>query len=1362
MSNYLFPRRITYMDQKNAKKEGYYSSLVGFRRAVPIILIALAIFVAVCFIADGTGALGSGLGDLLLGLFSAGAYAIPALLAIHGVFYAEDVAKKRTVSRIIFSVITVLFVSAIEYTIVFWGKEPVFDPVGCFSAKSTGGFIGSVVAFGLIKVLGPIGIYIVAGALLAIYITFFFAGKNSAAGRVLLSILGAIAGVLALIELGIKKLFSVFKKKKENREYRANEKKNAELLDDQFFSVNNGMSELRIDDLGIHEKKSSLDVAEDPTLQSSVFPKNSVKSDELPPPARKSAEPKTERKSVNIDYGFDTASVSVGAGAYEADKTEAKEAKAEERKEEARSPYSAESDSAESVFTQSFDPFDFATGEKMASKPSSKAVKKEEPSGIREVATPISSLTPEEYERQKRLRDFENRKKQVIESRMGNAYKAAPQHTPIQIEKRASEEEPTSRDNVKTASFTFTQEPSYRQATPVENGAMRKTIEKREHEEHNDLREREAEMAAAHVAERVAMSNPTYKRSANEMYTVVRITESTKPEEEKAPVADTAAPVRDHEASEPTVTAESTAYTAPEEKEDVYTAPDAKTSEVTYTAQTPSVSEEAYATFTSSVSAESSYAEDIRGEYASEDVTANDSESAVSSDSGEEASASPFKTYEAPSVEPITEDVREEPVTLTVERTMLSPTPTVSERDKKYTLLGEDMPLSAEESEESAEENDDFNWSMEGSEAGADNVGDDNEAGTILSFGDDEDSEEDEAESEELYTEMPEEEAIITEEIPPEEQNPEVLRQRAMFPILDLEDPEEDEEDDELIEEIEPIEDEEPISADDFGEPDEPVEDDFDEELPPFDVDEPKPTASVVPISEVKSEKKEKAKPDYSDFVFPPIDLLGLDNDGGDEDFNEEIQENADKLIETLASFNVTASIKGVDRGPRITRYEVVPAKGVKVSNVMNLQDDIALGLAAEGIRMEAPIPGKSAIGVEIPNKRSSNVRLRELLETEDFKNNKSKTAVCIGKDVAGQPVINDIAKMPHLLIAGATGMGKSVCINSLMISILYKARPDEVKFIMIDPKQVEFTMYNGIPHLLVPVVSDAKKAAGALMWAVEEMEKRYNLLNTLCVRNIDGYNEKVSKDKSLGEPMSKIIIVIDEFADLMLQVKDPVENLVMRIAQKARAAGIHLIIGTQRPAVNVITGTIKANIPSRIACKVASNTDSRTVLDAGGAEKLLNKGDMLFAFSGAIKPLRAQGAFVADSEVEAIMNHLKQFSDGNSYDESVMQEIESAAAKCSKKGGSGDHDDGDDSGAGEGILNDRQFLDAVELAVNSGKIATSLIQRKLSIGYGKAAKFIDYMEDLGIVGEANGQRPRDVLMSPDEWREKLARTMID
>ena len=530
-------------------------------------------------------------------------------------------------------------------------------------------------------------------------------------------------------------------------------------------------------------------------------------------------------------------------------------------------------------------------------------------------------------------------------------------------------------------------------------------------------------------------------------------------------------------------------------------------------------------------------------------------------------------------------------------------------------------------------------------------------------------------------------------------------------------------------------------------------EEDYEDEVP---FDEPTevapPTSALVPVKEKKEEVK---KPDYSDYVFPDIELLKKEESLFNDNNQAENQENADKLIETLADFNVTASIKGYDRGPRITRFEVVPAKGVKVSQILNLQDDIALNLAAGDIRMEAPIPGKSAVGIEIPNKKSSIVRLRELLEGAEFKCSKSKTLACIGRDIAGHPVYGDLADMPHLLIAGATGMGKSVCINSILISLLYKARPDEVKFIMIDPKQVEFTMYDGIPHLLVPVVSDPKKAAGALMWAVEEMERRFESLKALCVRQVDAYNEKVTADPSLGSPMSKIIIVIDEFADLMLQVKDPVESLVMRIAQKARAAGIHLVIGTQRPSVNVITGVIKANIPTRLSCKVMSNVDSKTILDMGGAEKLLDKGDSLFIRKDSPKPHRVQCAFVSDGEVESIMSFLKQYGNGENYDAQVMADIDRAAQKCSKKGERNDREDDEVSdGSGEGYLNDRQFLDAVELAVNTRKISTSLIQRKLSIGYGKAAKFIDIMEDMGVVGESNGQRPREVLLTPDEWRE--------
>ena len=450
-----------------------------------------------------------------------------------------------------------------------------------------------------------------------------------------------------------------------------------------------------------------------------------------------------------------------------------------------------------------------------------------------------------------------------------------------------------------------------------------------------------------------------------------------------------------------------------------------------------------------------------------------------------------------------------------------------------------------------------------------------------------------------------------------------------------------------------------------------------------------------------------------------------------------------------------------MDRGPRITRYEVVPARGVKVNSITALFNDIKLNLGKVGVRMEAPIPGKSAIGFEIPNKAPKTVRLRELIENDEFNSPKNTdTFAAIGKDVAGNPVYGDICKYPHALICGATGMGKSVCINSIMMSILYRARPDDVKFIMIDPKKVEFKMYSGIPHLLIPVITESKQAAGALMWAVEEMERRYELIETHCVRNIQAYNELVAKGSITGDHLPLIVIVIDELADLMMQVRDPVEDLIMRIAQKARASGIHLLIGTQRPSTNIITGSIKANIPSRLSCKVTSQVDSRTIFDMKGAEDLLNKGDMLYWPVDRPSPLRVQGAFVSDDEVAAVTNFLKSQVKENIYDDEIFSEVNKAAQKCGNKksGGAQDEDDGGGSGEQCGYYNDVQFLDAVELAIRSQKVSTSLLQRKLSIGYGKAAKYIDAMEDIGVVSEPNGQKPRDVLITLDEWHEKLSR----
>ena len=492
-------------------------------------------------------------------------------------------------------------------------------------------------------------------------------------------------------------------------------------------------------------------------------------------------------------------------------------------------------------------------------------------------------------------------------------------------------------------------------------------------------------------------------------------------------------------------------------------------------------------------------------------------------------------------------------------------------------------------------------------------------------------------------------------------------------------------------------------------------------------------------------------EPEVAPYRFPPIDLLTPDNSKKDPGVREELLENAKKLVETLRSFNVKTKIVDVSRGPTITRYELMPEAGTKVRTISNLTDDIALSFATTGVRIEAPIPGKSAVGIEVPNKTSATVHLRTLLEDRRFSDAQSKITAALGEDVAGEAIYLDIAKMPHLLIAGATGMGKSVCINSLIVSLLFKATPDEVKLILIDPKKVELSIYNGLPHLLVPVVSDPKKAAGSLSWAVSEMERRFNLIEEAGVGVLLYYNAGAAADPS-RTPLPQIVIIIDELADLMMTAPDDVESSICRLAQKARAAGMHLIIGTQRPSVDVITGLLKSNIPSRIAFTVASQVDSRTIIDRAGAERLIGRGDMLYNQLGAAKPIRVQGAFVSESEVEAITEFIKNANSekNDGYSEDVIEQIEREAEKC---GSSKKHiaDAGDDAGDEDPML--RQ---AIELAVESRKISTSLIQRRLSLGYGRAAKLIDRMEQLGYVSAPDGQKPRDVLISKEEFMEMV------
>ena len=506
-------------------------------------------------------------------------------------------------------------------------------------------------------------------------------------------------------------------------------------------------------------------------------------------------------------------------------------------------------------------------------------------------------------------------------------------------------------------------------------------------------------------------------------------------------------------------------------------------------------------------------------------------------------------------------------------------------------------------------------------------------------------------------------------------------------------------------------------------------------------------------VQDIKQLAIDIPKPEYK---YPPIELLG-EGEGvkKGENVREELHDNAAKLVSVLASFNVKTKIVGVSRGPTITRYELLPEPGTRVKSISNLVDDIALNLATSGVRIEAPIPGKAAVGIEVPNKTAETVYLRSLIADKNFSEHKSKISSALGKDVAGTSVIMDIQKMPHLLIAGATGMGKSVCINSLLVSLLYKATPDEVKLILIDPKKVEFSIYNGLPHLLVPVVSDPKKAAGSLTWAVNEMERRFGLIESVGVREIDGYNKITANDPE-HEFMPRIIIVIDELADLMSTAPDDVETSIARLAAKARAAGMHLVIGTQRPSVDVITGVIKANIPSRIAFTVASQVDSRTIIDRSGAENLIGRGDMLYNPVGAAKPLRVQGAFVSDSEVDSVVSFIKanNCQNGANYSDEVMKQIEAEAALCGAKKGSG-------AGAvagGDGGDGDPLVAQALEVAFESGKISTSLLQRRLSVGYGRAAKIIDKMEEMGYVSAPDGQKPRQLLITKQDYMEMMVR----
>lgn len=1191
------------MAEKENRKEGAYASLTGFRRAIPIILAALAVFTALCFFMQDTGALGRVISSVFLGLFSYGGYLIPVFLFIHAVFYAQDVKKKRTVSRVIFSVFALITVATSIHTLTYIGTDMVFAGQEFYKSGKEqvgGGLVGGTVSFVLTKIFGTVGIIIIAVLILALYVTYFFAGGRTALSRLLLKILNAISDFFSSLGEKRNNIKQRRLQRRERRHIRELKEEQAPLFDDDFFAADNGMQELTIEELGIREVRDERTLEENPTLKEKVFHKRDAERTEKSTSSANSSashsyENGPRKRVVNMDYSTtDSAhglSVSVDDYSYEP--------KRDDIIYDTRAVCSDAN--AEDVFTSSFEAFDLKLNEELMNKPSSKGTVAE-PEGIGEYAEPITELSEEDIEKARQRADFEMKKRAAIDAQKRYAEARA------EMERQRAERE---REDSKT---------EY-ESSELERESVYKVFENSH---------------AQHVMPEKEPYVPEYMRE---------------------------------EQVEPTHSLEEELIQRREEN----------------------------------------------------------FESAING--YERERSTPFISYTPPTTEifisSAAESEPDEENILKMSRTMLDPTP-----------IEDEIPeISSASYTVSETGEDELNFEIGEGDGGEDII--------VTSAPD---------EALPFYDEA---------EIPESEQSERVKELRKLFPFLDED---KEGEADDATEGV-------PMKSESentfvFEQENEEAEEFLDE--PPFELNPtPSPARpSPAPVAQPKSAPvAEYKKPDYSDYKFPPLDLLIKGK--VEEDLNQEEEKNlnAEKLVDALLQFNVRISIKGIDRGPRITRYEIVPARGVKVQSVTNLFNDIALNLGAEGIRMEAPIPGKSAIGVEIPNKKPSTVLLRDLVESDEFICADSKTMSCLGKDVTGNPVFADIAKMPHVLVAGATGMGKSVCINSILISILYKAKPDEVKFIMIDPKKVEFNGYNGIPHLLVPVVTDVKQAAGALMWAVEQMEKRYDLMEALEVRKLDAYNEKVRENPELGEPLPKIIIVIDELNDIMLQVRKPAEDLIMSIAQKARAAGIHLIIGTQRPSVDVITGVIKANIPSRISCKVASYNDSKTILEQAGAEKLLNNGDMLYIPAGAPKALRVQGAFVSDGEVAAIMKFLKSQAKGDIYDAQALEEINRAAQKCSKgKGGSSDDygdDDGDD-GDSVGIFNDQQFLDAVELAVKSGKISTSLIQRKISIGYGKAAKFIDIMEEQGIVSEPNGQRPRDVLITKDEWHEMLSRRSLD
>lgn len=1316
-------------------------------RAVPVILGAVAVFVALCFMTQGTGALGQAISRLLLGLFSWVAYTIPALIALHAVFYISDRRSHRVLTRVLFSLVLILTLSSLAYILPNLGQELALEPRQFYSDGQShvgGGLLGSLIAYLLHKVIGSVGLIVLAVLIFTLYIVFFFSGKNSVTRRVLLRMLARVAAFFASVEQDVREQRQKRQEAKKEKSRRREAERHRELAEDDYFAVDNGLEKLAIDELGILETRDSRTLEASPKLQDRVRPQAEPATTRPAEPERTAAEDAVLRRRTVYDF----------RGGDLSDETHSEPREDDIIYEQRQTPQEPESapqhtadipsysDRADAVFTQDFDPFDIATNEARAAKPSSHAATSQTRTAPRGQDESIVNLTEEDVARARRQADFEMRKRAYLERTQARAtpvpptdeprpqgegktvsvsettaephHAAPPPHLSATLDKTepacptAPPAEVTGADAGSRPAPAPTPMPADRASTPEESAASSTTQQTSEPRynaynttERQSTYQRVAAISSTLTSQPQTVTAPSQRQDASPRpteaqpsqrratYEVAGMAARYLTDETVTPAAGSAAP---RTQTPPITPVEMSAPTATVAAAPTATAtPAVSMPEMTE----PAVTEAPTPDHTPAPTTNMTFGTDEWGKDSSfyRDILKNGEAARHRATAEPEQPAPTITTPTASAPELPLGAEAEELKTLHITRETLSPL----------------SPLSPA----------------------------------------DEDELEDEELSPDTDTAVPEEETapLARIEIPEEEQSEAVRAQRRLFPFLD-----------------EPTEGE---AEDGDGDTDTAEEAEEEDEVP-FDgghiVTPPAaPAARETGSQEKAKEEKKPTKPDYSNYQYPPLDLLSPGKPNDTEEIRRESNENAEIMLRTLDSFKVSASIKGIDHGPRVTRYEIVPAMGVRVSSVLSLQNDLKLALGVEGVRMESPIPGKSAIGFEVPNKHPTTVALRDLLESEEFVAAKTKTTVCIGKDVSGIPVFGDIAKMPHVLIAGATGMGKSVCINSILISILYKARPDEVKLILIDPKKVEFAGYSGIPHLLVPVVTEAKQAAGSLMWAVEQMEKRYEMIQALAVRNIDAYNEKIARDPTLGEPMPSIIIVIDELNDLMLQVRDPVENLIMSLTQKARAAGIHLIIGTQRPSVNVITGVIKANIPSRISCKVSSAVDSRTILEHAGAESLLDKGDMLYCPVGQTQPKRVQGAFVSDGEVERIMAFLREQYKDAGYDEEAIADINRAAQRCSKK--TEDNDDrqeDDDEESGQGYLRDQKFLDAVELAINQGKISTSLIQRKISIGYSRAAKFIDIMEGLGVVSEPNGQKPRDVLIDKNEWHEMLARRSLD